>query len=70
MTEIRFLNCKVRAEKLVIERDDVARGLIELIAEFGITKLVMEAALDKRYSKYEIEILISIQFSSLLSLFI
>ncbi|CAL9776205.1 unnamed protein product, partial [Musa acuminata subsp. burmannicoides] len=45
------LRLKVRAEKLVIENDDVTRGLVELIAQFGITKLVMGAAADKRYSK-------------------
>ncbi|URE38546.1 U-box domain-containing protein [Musa troglodytarum] len=42
---------KVRAEKLVIENDDVTRGLVDLIAQVGITKLVMGAAADKRYSK-------------------
>ncbi|RZR75891.1 hypothetical protein BHM03_00000473 [Ensete ventricosum] len=41
----------VRAEKLVFENEDVTRGLVELIAQFGITKLVMGAAADKRYSK-------------------
>nr|XP_018685493.1 PREDICTED: U-box domain-containing protein 33-like isoform X2 [Musa acuminata subsp. malaccensis] len=45
------LRLKVRAEKLVIENDDVTRGLVELIAQFGITKLAMGAAADKRYSK-------------------
>lgn len=34
--------------------DDVARGLEELIALNGVTKLVMGAAADKHYSKYGI----------------
>ncbi|OAY75725.1 U-box domain-containing protein 33 [Ananas comosus] len=42
---------KVKAEKLVIEMDDVAKGLLELISLHGITKLVMGAAADKHYSK-------------------
>lgn len=33
----------------------MTRGLVELVAQFGITKLVMGAAADKRYSKYELE---------------
>lgn len=43
---------QVKAEKLVIEMDDVAKGLLELISLHGITKLVMGAAADKHYSKY------------------
>ncbi|PKA48043.1 U-box domain-containing protein 33 [Apostasia shenzhenica] len=42
---------KVRADKLVIEMDDVAKGIVELIAQYGITSLVMGAAADKHYSK-------------------
>ncbi|XP_017697851.2 U-box domain-containing protein 33-like [Phoenix dactylifera] len=51
---------KVRAEKLVIESDDIGKGLVELIAQHGITqlvmgakkrKLVMGAAADKHYSR-------------------
>ncbi|XP_010940488.1 U-box domain-containing protein 33 [Elaeis guineensis] len=42
---------KVQAEKLVIETDDVSKGLVELIAKHGITKLVMGAAADKHYSR-------------------
>ncbi|RZR88153.1 hypothetical protein BHM03_00015701 [Ensete ventricosum] len=41
-----------KAEKLVIERDDVGKGLVELIALHGITKLVMGAAADRYYSRY------------------
>ncbi|KAK1661535.1 hypothetical protein QYE76_049694 [Lolium multiflorum] len=42
---------KVSCEKIIIENDDVARGLEELITLHGITKLVMGAASDKYYSK-------------------
>ncbi|CAM0956279.1 unnamed protein product [Alopecurus aequalis] len=42
---------KVKCEKLVIENDDVASGLIELIHLHGITKLVIAGAADKQYSK-------------------
>ncbi|WOL10105.1 U-box domain-containing protein 33-like isoform X1 [Canna indica] len=42
---------KVSTEKLVIESDVVAKGLVKLIQEFGIPKLVMGAASDKHYSK-------------------
>lgn len=42
---------KVQAEKLVIEMDDIAKGLMELISQTGITQLVMGAASDKKYSK-------------------
>ncbi|XP_042433976.1 U-box domain-containing protein 33-like isoform X2 [Zingiber officinale] len=40
-----------KAEKLVIEKEDVAKGLIELIASHGITKLVMGAAAEKNYKR-------------------
>ncbi|CAN6279472.1 unnamed protein product [Urochloa humidicola] len=43
---------KVSCEKLIIDKDDVATGLEELIAFHGITKLVIGAAADKHYSKY------------------
>ncbi|KQK00721.1 hypothetical protein BRADI_3g51397v3 [Brachypodium distachyon] len=42
---------KVSCEKIMIDKDDVAKGLEELIALHGITKLVMGAASDKNYSK-------------------
>ncbi|KAL6838452.1 hypothetical protein ACP4OV_031697 [Aristida adscensionis] len=42
---------KVQAEKLVIESDDVAQGLVELISEHHVTVLVMGAAADKQYTK-------------------
>ncbi|XBI47668.1 U-box domain-containing protein 33-like [Triticum dicoccoides] len=42
---------KDSCEKIIIEKDDVAKGLEELIVLHGITKLVMGAAADKHYSK-------------------
>lgn len=51
MCEAKFLLSQVRAEKLVIEMDNVGKGLVELIARYGITKLVMGAAADKHYTK-------------------
>uniref|UniRef100_A0A453PSF4 UspA domain-containing protein n=1 Tax=Aegilops tauschii subsp. strangulata TaxID=200361 RepID=A0A453PSF4_AEGTS len=43
---------KVQAEKLVVESDDVAEGLVQLITEHHVTALVMGAAADKHYTKY------------------
>ncbi|XP_074560081.1 U-box domain-containing protein 33-like [Curcuma longa] len=40
-----------KAEKLVIEMDDIAKGLTESIISHGITKLVMGAAACKNYSR-------------------
>jgi K+-sensing histidine kinase KdpD len=37
---------------LVVESDDVAQGLVELISEHHVTALVMGAASDKHYTKY------------------
>ncbi|KAF0928612.1 hypothetical protein E2562_006053 [Oryza meyeriana var. granulata] len=42
---------KVKCEKLVIGKEDVVAGLLELIALHGITKLVIAAAADKHYSR-------------------
>ncbi|KAJ6840817.1 U-box domain-containing protein 33-like isoform X1 [Iris pallida] len=42
---------KARAEKLVFEAEDVAKGLLEVVALHGVTKLVMGAAADKKYSR-------------------
>ncbi|TKW31971.1 hypothetical protein SEVIR_2G140900v4 [Setaria viridis] len=42
---------KIHAEKLVVESDDVAQGLVELISEHHVTTLVMGAAADKHYTK-------------------
>ncbi|PVH63897.1 hypothetical protein PAHAL_2G133900 [Panicum hallii] len=42
---------RIHAEKLVVESDDVAQGLVELISEHHVTALVMGAASDKHYTK-------------------
>ncbi|XP_028770412.1 U-box domain-containing protein 33 isoform X2 [Neltuma alba] len=39
----------VRAEKLHIERDCIEKGIVELVSEYDIRKLVMGAASDKSY---------------------
>ncbi|KAG6663518.1 U-box domain-containing protein 33-like [Carya illinoinensis] len=41
----------VRAEKLHIEMDSIEKGIVELISQHGIRKLVMGAAADKHYSR-------------------
>ncbi|KAF8412249.1 hypothetical protein HHK36_000209 [Tetracentron sinense] len=41
----------VRAEKLDIEMDNIEKGIVELVAQHEIRKLVMGAAADKHYSK-------------------
>ncbi|KAM0888573.1 hypothetical protein ACQ4PT_028265 [Festuca glaucescens] len=42
---------KVQAEKLVVESDDVAQGLVKLISEHRVTALVMGAAANEHYTK-------------------
>ncbi|GJN26758.1 hypothetical protein PR202_gb14716 [Eleusine coracana subsp. coracana] len=42
---------KVNCEKVSVQKDDIAEGILELIALHGIKKLVMGAAADKNYSK-------------------
>ncbi|CAK9143337.1 unnamed protein product [Ilex paraguariensis] len=41
----------VRAEKLHIELDSIEKGIVGLISQHGIRKLVMGAALDRLYSR-------------------
>ncbi|XP_040999759.1 U-box domain-containing protein 33-like [Juglans microcarpa x Juglans regia] len=41
----------VRAEKLHTEMDSIEKGIVELISQHGIRKLVMGAAADKHYSR-------------------
>lgn len=41
----------VRAEKLHIEMENIEKGIIELISQHGIRKLIMGAASDKNYSR-------------------
>jgi len=43
---------QISCEEVIIEKDDVAKGLEELIAHYVIAKLVVGAAADERYSKY------------------
>uniref|UniRef100_A0ACD5TIM2 Uncharacterized protein n=1 Tax=Avena sativa TaxID=4498 RepID=A0ACD5TIM2_AVESA len=42
---------KVKCETLVIEKEDVASGLLEIIGLHGITELVVAAAADRQYSR-------------------
>jgi K+-sensing histidine kinase KdpD len=44
---------QVKCEKLVVENADIAGGIVELVSMHRITKLVMGAAADKHYSRYE-----------------
>ncbi|KAL1219159.1 U-box domain-containing protein 36 [Cardamine amara subsp. amara] len=50
----KYLNiCRqmqVTAEKIYIEMDSVEKGILQLISQRGVTKLVMGAAADKHYS--------------------
>ncbi|KAI6707674.1 hypothetical protein NL676_010636 [Syzygium grande] len=46
----------VRAEKQFTEAGSIEKGILELIQEHGIRKLVMGAAADKRYSKKMMEL--------------
>ncbi|CAN4125658.1 unnamed protein product [Withania somnifera] len=41
----------VQAEKVVLEMDSIEKGIVELISQHGIGKLVMGAAANKCYSK-------------------
>ncbi|XP_042509789.1 U-box domain-containing protein 33-like isoform X2 [Macadamia integrifolia] len=41
----------VRAETIYIEKDNIGEGIVELIIQRGIKKLVMGAAADKHYSR-------------------
>ncbi|XP_057435649.1 U-box domain-containing protein 33-like isoform X2 [Lotus japonicus] len=46
----------VRAEKLHIEMDSIERGILELVSQYGIRKLVMGAACDKHYSRRMVDL--------------
>jgi K+-sensing histidine kinase KdpD len=41
----------VEAEQIIIEKDNTAQGIVDLIRENGVTELVMGAAADRRYSR-------------------
>ncbi|KAK9273562.1 hypothetical protein L1049_018372 [Liquidambar formosana] len=45
-----------RAEKEYIEMDSIEKGIVELITQRGITKLVIGAAADKHYSRRMMEL--------------
>uniref|UniRef100_A0A0E0GF23 RING-type E3 ubiquitin transferase n=1 Tax=Oryza nivara TaxID=4536 RepID=A0A0E0GF23_ORYNI len=44
-------NSQVNASKIIFSCDDIARGLLQLVDDHGITDLVMGAASDKAYSR-------------------
>ncbi|KAM1707581.1 hypothetical protein ACFX13_000721 [Malus domestica] len=50
------LQMGVRVEKLHIEMDCIEKGIVELISQHGIRKLVMGAAADKHHSKKMIDL--------------
>lgn len=47
---------QVKCEKLVIENNDVAKGIMELVSLHGVSKLIMGAAADKHYSRYAVKV--------------
>jgi len=58
---------QVKCEKLVIENDDVAKGIAEIVSLHGVSKLIMGAAADKHFSRYAAKVhtsaLISIAYN-------
>ncbi|XP_078148073.1 U-box domain-containing protein 33-like isoform X2 [Carex rostrata] len=46
-----FARLKIKPEKLIIESDDIAEGLLSVITKHSITELVMGAGTDNTYSK-------------------
>ncbi|CAM0956275.1 unnamed protein product [Alopecurus aequalis] len=42
---------QVKAKKLVIQNEDVGKGIAELVSQHGISRLVMGAAADKHFSR-------------------
>lgn len=47
---------QVKCEKLVIENDDVAKGIAEIVSLRGVSKLIMVAAADKHFSRYAVKV--------------
>ncbi|CAI0627730.1 unnamed protein product [Linum tenue] len=45
-----------RAEKLMVENDSIAKGILEIISSYGVRNLVMGAASDSRYSRNMMEV--------------
>lgn len=52
---------------MFIEMESIENGIVELISELGIRKLVMGAAADKHHSKY-VTLLINFELNHLLCL--
>lgn len=46
-----FCKFQVHCEKLVVEKEDVVTGLVELIVLHRVTKLIISAAADRQYSR-------------------
>ena len=46
-----FCGCQVHVEKLYIESETVESGLVELISQHKIERLVMGAAADRNYAR-------------------
>ncbi|KAK1695787.1 hypothetical protein QYE76_012484 [Lolium multiflorum] len=42
---------KIKGKKLVIQNEDIAKGIAELVSKHDVSKLVMGAAADKHYSR-------------------
>lgn len=59
-----FVVFQTSAMKLVIEMDDIGRGLEELIVQHRITKLVMGAAEDAKYHRYALIVSTFVYFVS------
>ncbi|KAL2892229.1 U-box domain-containing protein 33 [Bienertia sinuspersici] len=57
----------VQAEKLYIEMDSIEKGILQLIAEYNIEKLVMGAAADDCYHTYEFNCILIVSDLSLLA---
>lgn len=43
---------QVQVQKLHFEMDSIEKGIVELVSQHGIRKLVMGAAADKHYKRY------------------
>lgn len=50
---------EVQAGKVWMEMDNVEKGIVQLVAQHNIRWLVMGAAADKHYSKYETSTLVT-----------
>lgn len=52
-TKLPFIfSCQIKCEKLVVESEDVVKGITELVSLHGASKLVMGAAADKHFPRY------------------